>query len=260
MDGAAQSLRGTAYWMAPEVIKQSGHGRPADIWSIGCTVVEMLTGRPPWAEMPQISAMYQIATTSEMPPLPADLSPEALDLIRACLQREPSARPTAEQLLQHPFIVGQRLYERPDWRSLRPMTSAVVAPSPFVLRQATSHRPPATAPPSFQVLPRSTSSIKYSDNVDLYGSSDLSMPGSVSSSSSVQRSRPADLSPSSRSDRSPSLGRPQSIRSEFVSSPLPPARPRFSSPHTPSPGQSSYEDEFEQQEKAIRSPYSSMFQ
>ena len=46
----ARSLRGTAYWMAPEVIRQDGHGRAADIWSVGCTVIEMLTAKPPWTQ------------------------------------------------------------------------------------------------------------------------------------------------------------------------------------------------------------------
>jgi len=52
IDSGFKSIKGTPYWMAPEVITQTGHGRQADIWSVACTVLEMATGKPPWSEFP----------------------------------------------------------------------------------------------------------------------------------------------------------------------------------------------------------------
>merc|ERR1711865_990996 len=81
-----KSLKGTPYWMAPEVIMQAGHGRSADIWSVGATIVEMLTGKPPY---------------SEPPTLPAHISEECLSLLMLCFQRNPKDRPTAKALRRH---------------------------------------------------------------------------------------------------------------------------------------------------------------
>ena len=105
MESGFKSMKGTPYWMAPEVIKQTGHGRQADIWSVGCTAVEMATAKPPWSEyVTQVSALFHIASAKGPPPLPAGLSPEALDFMLLCFNRVPKDRPNATRLLQHPFV------------------------------------------------------------------------------------------------------------------------------------------------------------
>jgi serine/threonine protein kinase len=84
----SKSIRGTPYWMAPEVIKQTGHGCPADIWSLGCTVIEMATGKPPWSTCAgPVAAMFQIASSKDPPPLPEHLSREAKDFLLLCFNR-----------------------------------------------------------------------------------------------------------------------------------------------------------------------------
>ncbi|KAI8476309.1 MAG: kinase-like domain-containing protein [Monoraphidium minutum] len=99
------SIRGTPYWMAPEVIKQTGHGRPADIWSVGCTVIEMATGKPPWSNYAApVAAMFQIASSKDPPPIPEHLSPQAKDFLLMCFNRIARDRASATRLLKHPFV------------------------------------------------------------------------------------------------------------------------------------------------------------
>ncbi|KAG2449317.1 hypothetical protein HYH02_005472 [Chlamydomonas schloesseri] len=103
--GGSRSIRGTAHWMAPEVIKQSGHGRAADIWSLGCVVIEMATGRAPWANFNDpYAVMYHVAATKELPAMPGSLSPAAKDFLTLCFNRVPRERPNATRLLQHPWL------------------------------------------------------------------------------------------------------------------------------------------------------------
>lgn len=102
-----RSLRGTPYFMAPEVIMQSGHGRKADIWSVGCTVLQMATGKPPWKSLKftnMTALLYHICNTKEPPPFPDHVSDELRSLLRFCFQRDPKQRPSANELLKHPFV------------------------------------------------------------------------------------------------------------------------------------------------------------
>ncbi|XP_056649743.1 mitogen-activated protein kinase kinase kinase 19 [Monodelphis domestica] len=100
-----KSMHGTPYWMAPEVINESGYGRKSDIWSIGCTVFEMATGKPPLASMDRMAAMFYIGThRGLMPSLPDHFSENAADFVRVCLTRDQHDRPSALQLLKHSFL------------------------------------------------------------------------------------------------------------------------------------------------------------
>ncbi|KJE92030.1 STE/STE11 protein kinase [Capsaspora owczarzaki ATCC 30864] len=100
-----RALRGTPYWMAPEIIRQETYGKSADIWSLGCTVVEMLTGKPPWCNFKDyVPAMFHIATSSNIPDIPESLSAEGRNLLLQCFQRIPEHRPTAAMLITHDFV------------------------------------------------------------------------------------------------------------------------------------------------------------
>nr|XP_015804278.2 mitogen-activated protein kinase kinase kinase 3 isoform X2 [Nothobranchius furzeri] len=97
-----RSVTGTPYWMSPEVISGEGYGRKADVWSLGCTVVEMLTEKPPWAEFEAMAAIFKIATQPTNPLLPSHISDQARDFVRGIFV-EAKRRPSAEELLRHPF-------------------------------------------------------------------------------------------------------------------------------------------------------------
>ncbi|GFP82238.1 mitogen-activated protein kinase kinase kinase yoda [Phtheirospermum japonicum] len=99
------SFKGSPYWMAPEVIRNSnGSSLPVDIWSLGCTVLEMATAKPPWSQYEGIAAMFKIGNSKELPAIPDYLSDEGKEFVMLCLQRNPQNRPTAAQLLEHSFV------------------------------------------------------------------------------------------------------------------------------------------------------------
>ncbi|KAG6548981.1 hypothetical protein Mapa_009423 [Marchantia paleacea] len=99
-----KSCKGSAYWMAPEVIDpKKTYWLPADIWSLGCSVLEMFTGSPPFGDQEWYRVLWKVGH-GEAPPIPEELSDDAKDFIQQCLEVNPTRRPTATVLLQHKFV------------------------------------------------------------------------------------------------------------------------------------------------------------
>lgn len=98
------SLQGSVFWMAPEVVKQTSYTLKADIWSLGCLVVEMMSGTHPFPNLNQMQALFRIGSGNSRPSLPEEISDMAKDFLDRTFEMDHEKRPTSETLLQHPFI------------------------------------------------------------------------------------------------------------------------------------------------------------
>ncbi|SJX64527.1 MAPKK kinase Kpp4 [Sporisorium reilianum f. sp. reilianum] len=109
--GAAHrpSLQGSVFWMAPEVVKQTSYTIKADIWSLGCLVVEMISGTHPWAELNQMQALFQIGM-GRKPSLPDEISNECRDFLEKTFELDYNDRPSADELLNHAFMGTQMTF------------------------------------------------------------------------------------------------------------------------------------------------------
>ncbi|XP_059864376.1 serine/threonine-protein kinase 10 [Delphinus delphis] len=104
------SFIGTPYWMAPEVVmcetmKDTPYDYKADIWSLGITLIEMAQIEPPHHELNPMRVLLKIAK-SDPPTLltPSKWSAEFRDFLKTALDKNPETRPSAAQLLEHPFV------------------------------------------------------------------------------------------------------------------------------------------------------------
>jgi len=98
------SAVGSPFWMAPEVVSMKGATFASDIWSVGCTVIELITGEPPYFDRPILQALYLIVESDEVPKPSDDVSEELKDFLSKCFQRKLEDRATAAQLLTHEWL------------------------------------------------------------------------------------------------------------------------------------------------------------
>ncbi|KAI4373386.1 hypothetical protein MLD38_011516, partial [Melastoma candidum] len=95
--------RGSPLWMAPEVVRGEMIGPKSDVWSLGCTVIEMATGKPAW-EDEGIDTLTRIGYSNKLPKFPIQLSKQGHDFLEKCLRRDYAERWSCDRLLMHPFL------------------------------------------------------------------------------------------------------------------------------------------------------------
>lgn len=102
------TVKGTPYFMAPEVLSSSRYGRKGDIWAVGCTMIQMLTGDPPWKDR-NLKGLVQLhlllnSWENGPPPYNCEITPEARECLEMCFQKIDTDRPTASELLSCKFL------------------------------------------------------------------------------------------------------------------------------------------------------------
>ncbi|CAK8675148.1 mitogen-activated protein kinase kinase kinase 4-like isoform X2 [Clavelina lepadiformis] len=107
LGGEIVAHRGTtAAYTAPEVfnsVENRGYGRAADVWSVGCVVIEMTTGKRPWHDHEPFQILYKVGMGSK-PTIPANISEDGKSFILHCLEEDPSRRWNIQSLQSHPFV------------------------------------------------------------------------------------------------------------------------------------------------------------
>lgn len=102
------SLQGSVFWMAPEVVRQTAYTRKADIWSLGCLIVEMFSGSHPHPTLTQLQAIFKIGGSGDASPtIPDNAGDDARAFLSQTFLIDHEKRPSADELLASPFITNQ---------------------------------------------------------------------------------------------------------------------------------------------------------
>ncbi|KAI8993156.1 kinase-like domain-containing protein [Pilobolus umbonatus] len=177
---------GTPCWMAPEVMEQAGYDYKADIWSFGITALELATGHAPFAKYPPMKVLMM--TLSNAPPTldrentKYKYSKMLKDMIDSCLQKDPSKRPSADKLIQHPFFKQAKKKD-------------------YLIKSILSHVPPLDQRPT-KKIPSKHISIMNTEQWDFDSPDDVAgdknhinylhanMTGDPPESSAIEKSKP----------------------------------------------------------------------
>ncbi|KAJ1974569.1 Protein kinase of the Mitotic Exit Network [Dimargaris xerosporica] len=131
-------VAGTPNWMAPEIIELKGACTASDIWSLGCTIIEFLTGKPPYADLMPMTTLFRIVE-DDCPPLPPGISDDLTDFLHQCFQKDPEKRPSARQLLRHAWVT-QPHHSKRELQELRRKHSVHIARHVSQLQQSSSKK------------------------------------------------------------------------------------------------------------------------
>ena len=141
------TMIGSPYWMSPEVIEDKGHDQKADVWSLGITAIELAETAPPRFSENPMRVVFLIPS-SPPPQLahPDRHCPALADLVRVCHAKDPAERPTAAQLLEHPFLASAEPCPNSGLASDGPPTHCSLADLAQLFLGSNSTSPADTSP------------------------------------------------------------------------------------------------------------------
>lgn len=219
-----QAPAGTPYYMAPEVIQFLGAQPVSDIWSVGCTIIELITGDPPYGKLDPFPALFKMV--SEGVPIPDSVSPALHDFLSQCFRPEPDFRPQATQLLQHPWL-RIKVEASVDTTTSFITTIQEHAHQVEMVKEQIKQKTLTRA--DQQLLRQQMKLSSGTDSVNQSTANKHTSQSQASSASSSSSSSPSTSSSSAASSSSSSASSSQSTSSAFPA----PSKPSAASPTTP---------------------------